>query len=589
MLTSIEINHFKRLKSTGRIAIEENVVLLGANNSGKTTFLQAISLWQLGLVKWIDKRSGKNAFKRTGVAINRKDILTVPVRHSKMLWNNLFTLQTERTEEGKIKGSKHVNIEITVTGISGGEEWECGLEFEYRDEEVIYVRPLNPDKNVIIHRPDLLKSLRVFYLPTMSGLKSTEEKLLPETIAARIGEGRTAEVLRNICYLVCNPETASQVAKRNPKEDWDFIRKKFKDFFLVDLEELELDSRGELQLFYREEGSENRLEIISAGRGFQQILLLTACVLLNPHSVLLIDEPDAHLEILKQREIYNLLKEIAQSRHSQLIVATHSEVLMNESSGEDKIVIFYPVGAPKPLTDRNARQILKSLKDYGFENYVLAERNRFVLYLEGSTDRDILVSFSRILKHKAEDILKETFIYCINQGDPAIARRHFNALKDAVPDLKGVAVFDRITNPLNLMDDSLEYSWQRREIENYFFRPEFLLRWVDSSFPHIDLFSSNDRAKQIEAMKNAIENIVPRYALNDENAEYWTDQKASEEMDKIFRFFFRELGKPVEFSKNKYFEIVNLLRPEEVHPDIVYVLDKIVNYASDRSSGDSAQ
>ena len=396
-------------------------------------------------------------------------------------------------------------------------------------------------------------------------------------------------MLRNICYLVCNPETASQVAGRNPKEDWDFIRKKFKDFFSVDLEEPELDSRGELQLFYCEEGSENRLEIISAGRGFQQILLLTACVLLNPHSILLIDEPDAHLEILKQREIYNLLKEIAQSRHSQLIVATHSEVLMNESSAEDRIVIFYPVRAPKLLTDRNARQILKSLKDYGFENYVLAERKRFVLYLEGSTDRDILKSFSGVLKHKAEGILKETFIYLMNQNDPAIARRHFSALKDAVPDLKGMAVFDRTTNPLNQMDGLFEYSWQRREIENYFFRPEFLLRWVDSPFPHIDLFNSNERERKVAAMKNAIESIVPRYALNDANADYWTDQKASDEMDKIFRFFFRELSRPIEFSKNKYFEIVKLLKPEEVSPEIIYVLDEIVNYASDRSSGDSAQ
>ncbi len=90
-------------------------------------------------------------------------------------------------------------------------------------------------------------------------------------------------------------------------------------------------------------------------------------------------------------------------------------------------------------------------------------------------------------------------------------------------------------------------------------------------------------------MKNAIESIVPRYALNDANADYWTDQKASDEMDKIFRFFFRELSRPIEFSKNKYFEIVKLLKPEEVSPEIIYVLDEIVNYASDRSSGDSAQ
>jgi predicted ATPase len=583
MITSIEIRNFKRLKITEKITIGENVVLLGSNNSGKTTFLQAISLWHLGLMKWIERRSGRTSSrmagsKRTGVPINRKDILTIPIKQSKTLWSDLVTLQTTRNETGKIKGNKDINIEITVEGILSGKEWKCGLEFEYRDEEVIYVRPLRDvEENAVIKEPELLKDLKVFYLPTMSGLKTTEEKLLPETIAARIGEGRTAEVLRNICYLVCRPETSLQSFQREPKKDWELVKKIFESFFLVKLLEPELDARGELQLYY-EDYNRKTFEIISAGRGFQQILLLISCILLNPHSILLIDEPDAHLEILKQREIYNLLKEVARTRRSQLIVATHSEVLMNESSNEDKIVIFYPVDKPRVLETQNNRNILKSLKEYGFENYVLAHRKKFVLYLEGSTDLDTLKSFADVLSHSSRKFLQEVFAFYIGQNDPNLSRRHFTALKDAVHELKGVAIYDKITNPLNKVTDLFEYSWSLREIENYFFKPELFLRWVDSIFQDSDLFQDVEKERQREAMQNAIENVIPKYAMDDRNADYWSNCKASEEMDRIFKFFYRALNKPVEFSKNKYFKLAMLLKPEEVSEEIKHVLDELQSY-----------
>ena len=55
---------------------------------------------------------------------------------------------------------------------------------------------------------------------------------------------------------------------------------------------------------YREQ--QVRLDLSSAGRGLQQTLLLLAYMYSNPGAVLLLDEPDAHLEILRQRQIYGV-------------------------------------------------------------------------------------------------------------------------------------------------------------------------------------------------------------------------------------------------------------------------------------------
>lgn len=57
--------------------------MVGPNNSGKTTLLQALSLWEVGMKK-IYEQKGKNSgrTKRVGIAINRKELLSIPVSYS---------------------------------------------------------------------------------------------------------------------------------------------------------------------------------------------------------------------------------------------------------------------------------------------------------------------------------------------------------------------------------------------------------------------------------------------------------------------------------------------------------------------------
>ena len=100
----------------------------------------------------------------------------------------------------------------------------------------------------------------------------------------------------------------------------------------------------------------------------------------NPGAVLLLDEPDAHLEILRQRQIYQLLTETAEETDSQIIAASHSEVLLNEAAGRDMVIAF--VGKPHRLDNRGS-QVLKSLREIGFEHYYQAEQTGWILFLVG--------------------------------------------------------------------------------------------------------------------------------------------------------------------------------------------------------------
>jgi ABC-type nitrate/sulfonate/bicarbonate transport system ATPase subunit len=151
----------------------------------------------------------------------------------------------------------------------------------------------------------------------------------------------------------------------------------------------------------------------------QQTLLLLAHLYANPGAVLLLDEPDAHLEILRQRQTYSLLIQVAEQQGSQIIAASHSEVVLNEAADRDVVIAF--VGKPHRIDDRGS-QVLKALRDIGFDHYYQAQETGWVLYLENSTDLAILQAFARSLGHAAAGYLEGPFVKYIETNLPERAR-----------------------------------------------------------------------------------------------------------------------------------------------------------------------
>ena len=110
MITRFIISNFKRLGSA-TLELGNAVVLIGPNNSGKTSALQAMTLWDVGWRRWAEKRDESSASERKGVTINRRDLYPIPIPSSRLLWNNLHTNDT-KTEDGKQRTDK---VYITLT------------------------------------------------------------------------------------------------------------------------------------------------------------------------------------------------------------------------------------------------------------------------------------------------------------------------------------------------------------------------------------------------------------------------------------------------------------------------------------------
>jgi energy-coupling factor transporter ATP-binding protein EcfA2 len=561
MLTGLTIRNFKKLGDV-RIELGQNVVFIGPNNSGKSTALQALTLWNAGLKRWNEKRAGGTPEKRPGVTINRRDLFALPIPNTNLLWRNLHVRDVQRLA-GKAQ-TKNVRIDIVVEGVTSEGTWSCGLEFDYANEESFYCRPLrtNGDRMEV---PRAAASVEVVFLPPMSGLTANETRLDPGAINVRIGEGRTAEVLRNLCFMVYG----------TIPERWKLLQMHVQRLFGVTLDAPDyIVERGEIQMTYRE-ASGIRLDLSSAGRGLQQVLLLLAHLYANPKSVLLLDEPDAHLEILRQREIYRLLTEVAAQQECQVIAASHSEIILNEAADRDVVVAF--VGKPHRIDDRGS-QLLKSLKSIGFEDYYQAEITGWVLYLEGSTDLAILQAFALLLDHPAARHLDRPLVHYIG-NQPAKARDHFFGLREAKRDLAGIAVLDRIDMTIQESAPLVLRTWKRREIENYLTSEKALLAFAESQATGImagPLFEAPEKQRLRTAMAEAIAEISDALRKLSRPDPFSGDIKASDEfLTPLFHTFFQKLGLPDLMQKSDFHSLVRFLPPAEVDAEIREALDAI--------------
>ncbi len=113
MLTKLTIRNFKRF---GEVEIElgSPVVFIGPNNSEKTSAMQALALWDIGLKRWNEKRSGKSTpEKRPGVTVNRRDLVAIPIEVRRMVVD--FVVGRVLTQDG-------------VPGEPGGQEAATSLD-----------------------------------------------------------------------------------------------------------------------------------------------------------------------------------------------------------------------------------------------------------------------------------------------------------------------------------------------------------------------------------------------------------------------------------------------------------------------------
>ncbi|MEN9677708.1 MAG: hypothetical protein RIS76_3604, partial [Verrucomicrobiota bacterium] len=490
---------------------------------------------------------------------------SIPVPSARLLWRDLHTRESSRAD-GKSK-TENVFITLTAEGVYRDKPWSCALEFYYANEESLYCRLKDSENGRV---PEGARNHPVVFLPPMSGLAEREHRKEPGEISVLIGEGRTAEVLRNLCWRLFSEKTDNA---------WKQLVVEIRDLFGIVLQEpVYVPERGEITLSYLET-SGLQLDISSSGRGCQQVLLLLSYLLANPGAVLLLDEPDAHLEILRQRDTYNLITRIASATNSQVIAASHSEIVLQEAAERDVVIAF--VGRPHRMDTRARHQVRKALESIRMSDYFIAEQQGWMLYVEGSTDLAILRRLAERMGHPASGLLhaKVPVIY-LGSNKPQEARDHFQGLREAKPDLVGFALFDRLDKELHRGSQLVERMWTRREIENYLVTPASLRAFVQHGLRSEDLLDEVERQTRLRVLDECIPELTNALRLTKREDPWGPDIKVTDEfLDPLFRLYYERLGVPQQLFKRDYHGLADSIPREEIAPEVVDVLDSLLKAA----------
>jgi hypothetical protein len=571
----LEIENFKRFGDKQRIELSHPAVLIGPNNCGKTSAIQALALWSQAVKTWYDVRKDSSAKERTATALNRLSIVAVPVQRTRFFWHNTNV----RT------GTKDILLTITVGIEFNGQVVSLPMRFRNQGDELVYC---TPDESVAANL-DLMRHaalMNVELLYPMSGLETEEPILQPGRIGVLLGQGQTAQVLRNLCLMV---------AKDTP-DDWKSIVVLMRRLFNVTLDTPQETTRGAIEMRYRQPGVREALDVSSSGRGFQQMLLIFAYLYSHKGSVLMVDEPDAHLEILRQKQVYVLLRDIASENKSQVVMVTHSEVILDEALDNNLTLLLD--GKADDLARKP--EIRNSLKHFGADHYIKARERGYVLYVEGGTDVDMLRALAELLKHPVAaawderinsfyvqnnypDKSRDSELERVEGGFGITPKDHYNGLRNLLPELKGLAILDNDgADRKTIIDGGLTLTyWRRYEAENYFVSPDVLRRYAVSQLAEMSLF---------DGFKAEINQVLDALVLErvfdavDADFQAWKDAssetarvlwEAKTERLKLSTFaeeFFRQLaariGGSMMLKKGELHRLISVVEPKIIVPEI---------------------
>jgi energy-coupling factor transporter ATP-binding protein EcfA2 len=562
MITKVKARYFKQFVEQ-EFSLTDHVILAGPNNSGKTTLLQAITVWYLALQKWKERRgpeSGSKAKQRTGVPLTRQEFTALPLREMNDLWTDTLTgLRTDELQAGQRLGQPRV-LTIEVEGATPQGAWRLAFEFRYQNTELVYIKPSSEHLDQL---PQAVQDVSVVHIPPFSGIGPEETRYDRPYQDLLIGQGKAGDILRNLLL---------EVYERDDKADWESLCRRIEEIFGYRLQSPRYGGAPFIVCEYlkgipRSAGKNGfpELDIASAGSGFHQVLLLLGFFFARPSTVLLLDEPDAHLHVILQKQVYDLLRSIASRRRCQLVIATHSEVLI-DGTNPSQIISFYR----KPhllLSDTDKDQVREALKRLTALDILLAEQSSGILYTEGETDFNLLKAWTQVMNHPlATWFIKCPFVHN-NQGrNPREAKGHYFALRAAGRELPGVLLLDGDNRGLpdrEVIAEGLAIErWERYEVESYLMHPEALVRFIESrTFP---LMADVARRFLLDQLPPA----VYRDPLG--NHDFWVNTPVSKT---LLPALFQAVEFPI--SKEEYYLIAEQMLPEEIPVEVRRKLGKM--------------
>jgi len=540
MIRLLKLKNFKLFKDY-EIRFDKIQLLIGGNNSGKTSIFHALQIFFWCIEQTLDLTGQNVILKKTQLP----EIGAIPYFNAK----DLFYLQKTRS------GGSPTRIQIEL-------HTSVAPEINF-DIYPAFSRNLMIDgKNTHLTMQQYKKLLKLkpIYIPSTIGI-TVQEELYREIAQHRlISEGRHNQVMRNMIFRLSKTRY------------WDQFKTIIEPLF--DLDDLDVPFNEDLDEWltavYKEGNC--KFDFISAGYGFLQVANMLAFLLLDPSKVALLDEPDAHLHDDLQRLIFDILKQVADSRGLQLIISTHSPTLIDAAGLESLLLIDKEEHAP--LVPRNIEELIPMLTDKGMSlpprKIMDTLKGRKVLFVEGKESD--FNQFFRILGQKYDkDFLQKTRLLTIFETEGPTKRWPFDTIaafeKLLGVEIKYVYVSDRDLNTNTQISEQIQkaknenhsiHYLMRRNREAYLLNPILLsklinLKWSQKGKKEISDFDSKEIKKLIvDEAREQLEDVRAAFHLFQEPYLRGPIQEKHQRLLEINNFFKESYADKVENNEIPY-------------------------------------
>lgn len=470
MITKLILKNFKSIREQV-YEFTHFDLLVGRNNSAKSTVLQSLAIWQFCIDAFHRaKRSGS-----TGIQVVLPNFTALPVPEFNLLW-------TERTDrrypkvDGKRK-QEYILIEIEVTWRTPErEEHSFGVKLRYNSPQSIYAIPAEGWERFL----ELAGSAGednsllpvVVYVPPFSGLEDTEKWIDDSVIRQEVGKAQPGRVLRNLLLRVWEKSQKEQ----NP-QDWSAIQQAVRKWFSVELQPPKYEHAVDIRIICEYKQGDKFYDIIAGGSGFHQTLTLLAFLFGYHPDTMLLDEPDAHLHVHLQREVldyFKYFKTKSIETNTQFLIATHAEEFVRGVQVSQIISFLYRNKIPKRV--ESTPEILTAMAEVTNPEIAQLADSPVMLYVEGEDDERLLRAWSQILG--TEETLDKVCFHFMRGGSKKdmteCAGRHFAGVQQIIPEAKRFLLLDYDSEDTfhPEADNPALYEWQRKNIENYLLVPE---------------------------------------------------------------------------------------------------------------------
>jgi predicted ATPase len=458
LLTKVRIENFKRFEQLD-VELKPLDCLVGPNNSGKTTLLQAMALFDFCVHHCLSKKNG--GYELRGRTISPADFYVLPVSDPLDLWTDRKSTQ-----------AKPIRICATF------DEQQC----------VTATVKLNFNRfGIAIEPADLsqewlakLAMYRIAYLPVFSTFLAQEERRTSAVVNDELARGHVHSVIRNLLLDLKEKNLHGELVTT--------LRRSFPslEHMRIDFDEV---SDRYISVVYQEAARPREFDVFSAGSGFQQFLYLFGFIRLQQPTMILLDEPDVHLHASLQKALLLELSGLVEKEGKQVLFATHSRDLIDGVTPET-VISLENNGAKRLAIAYDVYDTLDRLGAVAPTQLPIIQAYQRILIVEDETDSALLAMFcSKCLGQSIWQQVERRLAICYAKGNPSkqpIAKlrqqlQQMISLGGRTLQAFAVADWDYYPDRPQLedhiaTDHVVWHIWERAEIENYLLCPEAVIR-----------------------------------------------------------------------------------------------------------------